>query len=308
MSDSPAKREGVAGWKGIVLAGGAGSRLHPLTLAASKQILPVYDKPMIYYPISTLMLAGIRELLVISTPDDLPRFRDLLGDGKRFGVSFSYAEQAAPRGIAEAFIIGADFVDGSPACLVLGDNLFYGEMSFLRDALARRTGATVFGYPVHDPERYGVVEFDRSGKVLSIEEKPQQPKSKYAVPGLYCYDERVVEIVQGLEPSARGELEITDVNNRYLERGELHVELLGRGTAWLDTGTPQSLLDAANFVATIERRQGLKIGCLEEVAFRMGYIDLDHLAGLVAEMKGNEYGTYISGLIDEFREQGAPPP
>ncbi len=287
------------GWKGIILAGGAGSRLHPITLVSSKQILPVYDKPMIYYPVSTLMLGGIRELLVISTPKDLPRFKELLGDGSAIGVSFSYAEQAEPRGIAEAFLVGREFIGRSNVCLILGDNLFYGKMDFLRNALKRTTGATVFGYPVQDPQRYGVVEFDSTGKVLSIEEKPARPKSKFAIPGLYCYDNRVVEIAGALKPSARGELEITDVNKAYLEKGELHVTLLGRGMAWLDTGTPRSLLEAGNFVASIENRQGLKIGCLEEIAFRMGWISADQLGRLVSAMKGNEYGMYLKSLLDE---------
>jgi len=286
-------------WKGIVLAGGAGTRLHPITLATSKQLLPIYDKPMIYYPLSILMLGGLREILIISTPQDLPRFRDLLGDGRRFGVSFAYREQAAPRGIAEAFLIGADFIAGAPVCLILGDNLFYGDMGFLREVLRQREGATIFGYPVHDPERYGVVEFDAQGRVLSIEEKPRRPKSKYAVPGLYCYDRQVVERARALKPSARGELEITDLNRAYLAAGELRVRLLGRGMAWLDTGTPQSLLEAGNFVASIENRQGLKIGCLEEVAFRKGFIDRGRLLELAAAFKGNAYGRYLEGLAEE---------
>lgn len=295
-------RERVLGWKGIVLAGGTGSRLHPLTITTSKQMLAVYDKPMIYYPLSTLLLAGIRDILVISTPHDLPGFKALLGNGENLGVNFQYAAQAEPRGIAEAFVIGADFIGESPVCLILGDNLFYADMDFLRTPLGRRDAATVFGYPVQDPERYGVVEFDADGKVLSIEEKPKHPKSKYAVPGLYAYDNRVVEIARDLAPSGRGELEITDVNRRYLDWGELKVELLSRGTAWLDTGTPQSLLDAGNFVATIEHRQGLKIGCIEEAAFRMGYIDADRLRRIAAAMKGNEYGTYLASIADETGE------
>lgn len=286
-------------WKGIVLAGGAGSRLHPITRVASKQLLPVYDKPMVYYPLSTLMLGGIRDILIISTPQDLPRFQQLLGDGSEIGVHFTFQAQAAPRGIAEAFVLGADFIGGSPVSLVLGDNLFYGKMDFLRRALARTGGATIFGYPVHDPERYGVVEFDAGGKVLSIEEKPHHPKSHYAVPGLYCYDSQVTGLAKALKPSARGELEITDLNRRYLERGELNVEVLGRGMAWLDTGTPQSLLDAGNFVAMIEHRQGLKIGCIEEVAFHMGYIGRDQLLTLSRQLAGSEYGRYLLNLAEQ---------
>lgn len=292
-------------WKGIVLAGGAGSRLHPITLVSSKQVLPVYDKPMVYYPVSTLMLGGIRDILVISTPHDLPRFEELLGDGSRLGVSFSYAEQPRPEGIAQAFLIGADFIGNSPVCLILGDNLFYGDMAFLRSVLMKAEGATVFGYPVHDPERYGVVEFDTDGKVLGIEEKPADPKSKYAVPGLYCYDHRVVDITRRMQPSARGELEITDVNMVYQQMGELRVELLCRGMAWLDTGTPQSLLEAANFVASIESRQGLKIGCLEEVAYRMGYIDLAQFKRLGEDMANSEYGRYLVSLAEEEADNRA---
>ncbi|OGV64191.1 MAG: glucose-1-phosphate thymidylyltransferase [Lentisphaerae bacterium RIFOXYA12_FULL_48_11] len=286
-------------WKGIILAGGAGTRLHPITLVSSKQMLPVYDKPMIYYPLSTLMLGGINDVLVISTPKDLPRFEELLGDGSSIGVKFSYAVQAEPRGIAEAFIVGRKFIGQSNVCLILGDNMFYGKMDFLRNALKRRAGATVFGYPVQDPKRYGVVEFDSTGKVLSIEEKPARPKSKFAIPGLYCYDNRVVEVAGSLEPSPRGELEITDVNKSYLKAGELHVELLGRGMAWLDTGTPRSLLEAGNFVASIENRQGLKIGCIEEIAFRMGWISVTQLEHLAMAMKGNEYGMYLKSVVDE---------
>jgi len=286
-------------WKGIVLAGGTGTRLHPVTLAVSKQHLPVYDKPMVYYPISTLMLAGIRDILIISTPHDVPRFRELLGDGSQLGVRFEYATQDAPRGIPEAFTIGADFIGEDPCCLILGDNLFYGDMGFLRRALTYTTGATIFGYPVHDPERYGVVEFNEKGKVLSLEEKPTEPKSRYAVPGLYCYDNHVVALARDLKPSARGETEITAVNQWYLDRGELHVGLLGRGMAWLDTGTPQSLLEAGNFVASIENRQGLKIGCPEEVAFRMKFIDAAELKILAAAFKGNSYGAYLEQLAEE---------
>lgn len=293
-------------WKGIVLAGGTGSRLHPITLASSKQLLPVYDKPMIYYPISILMLGGMRDILIISTPQDLPRFRDLLGDGSRWGVRFEFVEQDAPRGIAEAFLLGADFTGDDSVTLILGDNLFYGNMDFLRNALRQERGATVFGYPVQDPERYGVVEFDADRRVVSIEEKPSKPKSKYAVPGLYCYDNGVVEVARALKPSPRGELEITDVNRAYLERGELSVELLGRGMAWLDTGTPQSLLEASSFVASIENRQGLKIGCLEEVAFRMGFIDAGQLQKLAQEFKGNSYGKYLAGVVEDTKVAGLP--
>ena len=292
-----AKRD--SGWKGIILAGGTGSRLHPITLVTSKQVLPVYDKPMIYYPLSTLMLGGIRDVLVISTPKDLPKFEELLGDGSRLGMSLSYAVQAEPRGIAEAFVVGKNFIGKSNVCLILGDNLFYGKMAFLRNALERKDGATIFGYPVNDPHRYGVVEFDASGKVLSIEEKPVKPKSKYAVPGLYCYDNLVVGIANGLKPSARGELEITDVNKAYLKMEALRVELLGRGMAWLDTGTPRSLLEASSFVASIENRQGLKIGCIEEIAFRMGWIDAVHLEKMAKAMKGNDYGVYLESVAHE---------
>ena len=289
----------IPAWKGIVLAGGAGTRLHPITLVASKQLLPVYNKPMIYYPLSTLMLGGIRDILIISTPQDLPRFRDLLGDGAQLGVRFSYIAQAQPRGIAEAFLVGSDFIGTSPVCLILGDNLFYGPMGFLRDTLTEREGATIFGYAVHDPERYGVVEFDSAGKALSIEEKPKAPKSKYAVPGLYCYDNRVVGIARTLQPSPRGELEITDVNLTYLKNGDLRVRLLGRGMAWLDTGTPISLLEASNFVESIENRQGLMIGCIEEVAFRMGFIEKRQLLLLSAAFKGNLYGTYLKSVAED---------
>ena len=293
-------------WKGIILAGGSGTRLFPITLVASKQLLPVYDKPMIYYPLTTLMLGGIRDILIVSTPHDLPRFRELLGDGSRLGVRFEYAVQAQPRGIPEAFLVGEAFLGDSPVCLILGDNLFHGNMRFLRDALVQTQGATIFGYPVHDPERYGVVEFDRTGRALSIEEKPQKPKSRYAVPGLYCYDNRVIAIARHLKPSARGELEITDVNRTYLERGELRVEVLGRGMAWLDTGTAQSLLEASNFVATLENRQGLKIGCPEEVAYRMGYVDNRQLCDLAAEFKNNEYGRYLKQIADEAQDPTRP--
>ncbi len=290
-----------AQWKGIVLAGGAGTRLHPITLTSSKQLLPVYDKPMVYYPLSTLMLGGIRDVLLISTPADLPRFRELFGDGSQLGLRLQYAEQPEPKGIAQAFVIGADFIGTSSVCLILGDNLFYGSMDFLRGAMQRKTGGTVFGYRVHDPERYGVVEFDSQGRVLSIEEKPKQPKSRYAVPGLYCYDHHVTGIARALKPSARDELEITDVNKAYLARESLHVELLGRGMAWLDTGTPQSLLEASNFVSTIENRQGLKIGCIEEVAYSMGFIDRRQLERLAAALGKSDYGRYLRALTPHNR-------
>ncbi len=292
-------------WRGIILAGGAGTRLHPSTRVVSKQLLPVYDKPMIYYPLTTLMLGGMRELLLISTPTDLPRFRDLLGDGAPLGLRIDYAVQEQPNGIAEAFLIGESFLDGANACLILGDNLFYGPMAFLREALQRQSGATVFGYPVHDPERYGVVQFDRAGRVLSIEEKPAAPKSRYAVPGLYCYDATVCRRARALRPSARGELEITDLNRAYLEEGALHVGLLGRGMAWLDTGTAQSLLEASNFVASIENRQGLKIGCIEEVAYRMGFIDAGRLGALAETYGKSTYGEYLRRVA---ADEAAPTP
>lgn len=279
--------------KGIVLAGGAGSRLYPLTLVASKQLQPVYDKPMIYYPLSTLMLAGIRDILIISTPQDTPRFEALLGDGGRFGLRLSYAVQPEPKGIAQAFLIGEQFINREPVCLILGDNLFYGKMGLDKIAQEFSGGARVFGYPVHDPERYGVVEFDSAGRVLSIEEKPRKPRSHYAVPGLYLYDGKVVEMTRALTPSARGELEITDLNLAYLRRGELSVERLGRGIAWLDTGTHQSLLEASHFIGTLEARQGLKIACLEEIAFRRGFINGAQFQRVIEQTPKSSYRDYL---------------
>ena len=287
--------------KGIILAGGSGTRLYPITRAVSKQLLPVYDKPMIYYPLSVLMLAGIRDILIISTPDDLPKFESLLGDGSQLGLSFSYLQQPRPEGLAQAFVLGASFIGNDPVCLILGDNIFYGHdlSDHLRRAVALESGGMIFGYMVKDPERYGVVEFDSTGKVIGIEEKPEQPKSNYAVPGLYIYDNQVVDIAANLKPSDRGELEITDVNLAYLRRGQLKVELLGRGFAWLDTGTHEAMQQAASYVQAIQERQGLKIACIEEIAYRLGYIDGEAVRRLAQDMTKNDYGRYLMSIVDE---------
>lgn len=292
--------------KGIILAGGSGTRLYPISRVISKQLLPVYDKPMIYYPLSTMMLAGIRDILIISTPSDLPRFRDLLGDGSHLGISLSYAEQTEPRGIPQAFLIGEEFIDRFPVSLILGDNIIYGQglPGTLQKAAAKTHGATIFGYYVRDPERYGVIGFDGNGKAVEIEEKPARPKSNYAITGIYFFDSDVTEISKELKPSAREELEITDVIRAYLERGDLSVELFGRGTAWLDMGTHTSLLAAASFIETIETRQGLKIACPEEVAYRMGFITAEQLRRLAAPLKSSGYGQYLLGLLGEGRTEG----
>jgi glucose-1-phosphate thymidylyltransferase len=294
-------KSSAANYKGIILAGGSGTRLYPVTHAVAKSLMPVYDKPMVYYPLSTLMLSGIREILVISTPEDLPRFQHLLGDGSRFGIELHYEPQPKPEGIAQAFLIGRKFIGKSPCALVLGDNIFYGHdlVKELRTATARKDGASVFAYAVNDPERYGVVEFNKNGKALSIEEKPKQPKSRYAVTGLYFYDSQVVEIASKLKPSGRGELEITDVNRAYLDRGQLNVCVMGRGMAWLDTGTHEALMEAALFIQTLERRQGLMVACPEEIAFRSGYITAEQLEALASPMRNNGYGAYLLQLLRE---------
>lgn len=291
--------------KGIILAGGAGSRLYPLTLVASKQLQPVYDKPMIYYPLATLMTAGINDILLISTPHDTPRFQALLGDGSRWGIKLTYKVQPEPKGIAQAFLVGEEFIDNQPVCLILGDNIFYGKMNLDRILAEFQGGARIFGYPVHDPQRYGVVEFDAAGRVLSIEEKPTQPKSQYAVPGLYLYGADVVEVAKSIAPSPRGELEITDVNLHYLKRGALTVERLGRGIAWLDTGTHKSLLEASNYIEIIESRQGMKIACLEEIALRRGFIDCKRMRQVIEETPTSPYRDYLQQVYEEAELCGA---
>ncbi|MGA3172297.1 MAG: glucose-1-phosphate thymidylyltransferase RfbA [Chthoniobacteraceae bacterium] len=285
--------------KAIILAGGAGSRLYPLTQIVCKQLLPIYDKPMIYYPLSTLMLGGLREVLIISTPKDLPAFRGLFGDGSRLGMRIEYAAQEKPNGIAQAFLLGADFIGGDGVTLILGDNIFYGSLDFFREALRMPEGACIFGYKVRDPERYGVVEFDSNGRAISLEEKPKVPKSPYAVPGLYVYDNEVVQISRDLKPSARGELEITDVNLEYLRRGRLNVRLLGRGMAWLDTGTPESLVEASNYMAAIEHRQGLKVACIEEIAFCNGFIGRPEMEAIVGALKSGDYREYLQTVLED---------
>lgn len=292
----------ISGWKAIILAGGSGTRLHPITREVCKQLLPVYDKPLIYYPLSVLMLAGLRDILIISTPQDLGRFKGLLGEGAQLGLKISYTEQPRPEGLAQAFVLGKEFIGKDKVCLILGDNIFYGHglQKILYQALQLDNGGLIFGYWLQDPQRFGVVEFDADGKALSIEEKPLRPKSNYAVPGIYFFDNEVVRVASQLKPSPRGELEITDVNNYYLQRGLLHVEILGRGMAWLDTGTPESLLDASLFVATVEKRQGLKVACIEEVAYRMGFIDAAQVRSLAREYK-NDYGKYLLRIVDGAR-------